>query len=456
MYTTHKLRIHYRLHHLLFIIQLCIVIALLAWLSSRYVYRADWTYNNSNSLSESTIVLLKTLPSPIKIVAYSSDNPEIRLAIRDLIARYQQHKKDIQLVFIDPVENPQQARAEGISMDGELIIYYQERSEHLQTLSEQAISNNLQRLARSNDQQLVFVQGHGERSPEQENNYAISIFTKQLKAKGFKIKTVNLTHDRIPENTATLIIASPQVAYLPNEVNQIQAYLQQGGNLLWLNDPDVRRHHNYGLTPLAEQLSIEFLPGTIVDPSTQAFGLENPSIAIIAQYQSHPITQGFDKLTLFPQALPISELPDFSKTGWHSNALLQTIEQSWSETSTLQGTIQFDDNDIKGSLSLGFAIWRTIEDAETPFEQRIVVIGDGDFMSNTYLGNVGNLHLSMNIINWLSHDDNLMHIPIQQVKDVQLNLSDNTLLSLAFIFLIFIPLFFFSSGFIIWIWRRKK
>jgi len=40
-------------------------------------------------------------------------------------------------------------------------------------------------------------------------------------------------------------------------------------------------------------------------------------------------------------------------------------------------------------------------------QQRIVVVGDGDFLSNAYLGNVGNLDMGLKMVSWLIHEDRL-------------------------------------------------
>ena len=51
----------------------------------------------------------------------------------------------------------------GITQDGELRIKYLGRTEKVQSINEQAITNAFQRLMRSGERWVVFLEGHGER-----------------------------------------------------------------------------------------------------------------------------------------------------------------------------------------------------------------------------------------------------------------------------------------------------
>jgi len=88
------------------------------------------------------------------------------------------------------------------------------------------------------------------------------------------------------------------------------------------------------------------------------------------------------------------------------------------------------------------------------FEQRIVVVGDGDFLSNSYIGNVGNLDMGLRMINWLIHDDRFIDIPAKIATDKSLQLSQISVAVIGFGFLVVIPLLLMGTGF--YIWRKRK
>lgn len=89
-------------------------------------------------------------------------------------------------------------------------------------------------------------------------------------------------------------------------------------------------------------------------------------------------------------------------------------------------------------------------------EQRIVVMGDGDFLSNTFLGNGGNLDLGLNLVNWLNHDDTLIAVGARTAPDTTLNLSRTATAVIGLGFLFFLPLLLLGFGLTIWLKRRKR
>lgn len=83
-----------------------------------------------------------------------------------------------------------------------------------------------------------------------------------------------------------------------------------------------------------------------------------------------------------------------------------------------------------------------------------MVIGDGDFLANTYLGNAGNLDLGLRLFNWLTFDDQFIDIPAKTASDRKLQLTENTVMVMGFGFLVILPLLLIATG--IFIWRRRK
>ncbi len=457
MLVTQKTQRQVRLQSTLFLILLLSVTAALAWLSTRYTFEADWTATGRNTLSEASTALLDQLKGPVSITSYATEDDNIRRSVSSIIKRYQRHKSDLSLDFVNPDLVPDEIRTLGIKANGELLIKYQGRQENLKHISEQDITNTLQRLARSGERWLVFLDGHGERKAHGAANHDFGSWVQQLEDKGFKAQTHTLAQNpQLPDNSSLLVLAGPQVDLLPGEVKLINQYVNAGGNLLWLTDPGDL----HGLAPLARSLGISFESGTIVDPTTQMLGLKDPRFALVADYPNHDITQNIEALTLYPQAVGFKLIP---QPGWTSHDLLRTESRSWSETGKIAGSIQFDKgSDIAGPLTIGVALTRNIPSTDSPSDnapsiiQRIVVIGDGDFLSNAYLGNGSNLAMGINVINWLAHDDNFIDIPLKIATDKNLQLSPTAQGLIGFGFLFAIPLLFAGTGFFVWRSRRKR
>ncbi len=440
-----------RLESWTFTVLFLTVIGLLAWLSTRYHFQADFTASGRHTLSEASVALLKELDGPVTFTSFSreDDLSGLRKRTRELINRYQRIKPDIILNYTDPDQHPDQVRELGITADGELRIEYGDRGENLKRIGEQSLTNALQRLLRSGARKVLFLSGHGERRFDGQANHDMGEWGKQMIAKGFQMESLNLTvTPTIPDDTAVLVIASPQVKLLPGEVKQVQTYVRRGGNLLWLSEPNDKN----GLQPLAEQLGIGFVPGTLVDPTGQMLGISNATFIVVAEYPSHPVTDGLTTVTLFPEAHAINTVSD----QWQSIPLLNSLGRSWSETGTMQGSVSFTkDNDIPGPLTIGMLLSRDQGKDENKRQQRVAVIGDGDFLANSFLGNGANQDLGSRLLNWLSNDDSFIKIPPRAAPDTQLTITPMLSLFIGAGFLLVIPGLLLGTGFTIW-WKRRK
>jgi len=444
-----KLRWHYLIQNGVFVILLLSLIILLGYLAAQTRLQWDVSQNGRNSLSEASIEILQKLQGPIQVTAYATEQHaqlgDIRKIIADFVALYQRVKPDLSLTFIDPVAQPILTQEADVQVNGEMIISFNQRVEHLKVINEQAFSNALMRLVRAEDKLIVALSGHGERKLDGKANYDLGEFGRHLRTNGFNSQQLNLAFEQdVPVNASMLLIASPQTDLLPGEVDKLLDYIDRGGNILWLVDQESLR----GLLPLTEKLRLTLTPGVVVDP--QAEQLKAPiTFAMGAIYGQHVITNNFDYITVFPFArqITINENEE-----WSSVSLVEAAQQGWVETGDLNGAVMFDQaDDVAGPISIAVALTRNINDRE----QRIVVVGSGHFLANTYLGNGSNLDFGINLINWLTGDEELIVIQPRATLDSNLILSESELLMIAVGFLVLLPLLFLVSGILIW-WRRRR
>lgn len=446
--------------HLVKILVLSIIF-LCASLSTRFVFEADWSSSGRNTLSNTSHQVLNNIDQAISMTAYASANEPLRGAINEIISRYQRHKKDITLDFVNPETQPDVGRELELRADGELFIKINNRTERVTVLTETNITNALQRLAQAQEHWLVFLEGHGERKPRGIANHDLQSWVNQLEQRGYQVQSINLASTpAIPQNTRVLLIPSPQVPLLPGEIDLIHKYINAGGNALILIDPEKDEQP---LQSITESLGIEILPGVIVDPTTQLFGIQDPRFTLVTEYGPHPITGNFELMTVFPQAVGLEIAPS---SEWQAAHILSSTERAWSETGELKDQVNFDNGqDLPGPLTIGLALVRDLtameaeisreQDDLTQQQQRIVVVGDGDFLANSHLGNAGNLDLGLHMVNWLSAEDNLINIPANVRSDTILELSRTWQIVIGFGFLAVIPFLLAGTGFAIW-WRRRK
>lgn len=440
-------------HTALFVVLLLSAVAMLAWLSEHYKLRWDWTAASRNTLTEPSRLLLGRLDEPIEITAYVREEPLIRQSILQLLERYQRHKPDIRLRFVNPDLVPDEVRARNVSSEGEMVIRYRQREEHAKTATEEALTTALEKLARADTRWVTYLGGRGERDLLGDASYDLGRLGERLERQGFKLHRLELEETgEIPAESALLVISPGRDAIAPQEADAILRYLEGGGNLLWLAEPGGIA----GLESVADALGVRFERGTLVDPTTRNLGITHPAFVPVSAYSSHPVTGNLELVTVFPHAAGVawSEPP-----GWQTRGILSTGLRAWSESAALDGDVAYDDGvDVAGPLDIGIAMQRSApagEDRPHETRQRVIVVGDGDFLSNAYLGNGSNLELGLNIFNWLAEDDALIDIPARRAPDLAFELSSTSAALLRFSVMFAYPALLLAAGFIVWHRRRR-
>jgi gliding motility-associatede transport system auxiliary component len=436
-----------RLRSLLTTTALLILLSMLAWVSYTQRWQRDLTHNTTNTLSEGSIAVLNKLADSIHVKAFISD-PTLQQQIRLLIARYQRHKRNILLEFIDPQQSPALSKQYKIGNQGAIVVSYQQRFEKLSVISESTLTNKLLQLAGKQNLWITFITGHGEPSATGQANFDLGLFAAELTKRGMRPQTINLTQvATIPNNSALLVLTNPTTSLLPAELNIISDYLAEGGNLLLLTEPD-----STFLKPVEQQLAISKWPGTIVDTQSGLYGINDPTFVVSTHYPAHPLLNGFANITLFPGTAALAFNSDDTELTF--TPLLSSVAESWTETGQIAGKIRFDADTEEQQGPLTFAVVLTREISEDK-QQRIIVCGDGDFLSNAYLNNAGNLELGLRMINWLSANDQFIDIPVRSAPGKNLQLGNAAIALISFGFLIILPILLLAAGLLIR-YRRKQ
>ncbi len=455
-----KLRLQMLVQNWLFVVLFILFIILVGYLTSQYSVATDITQANRNLLTKGSVDVLKQMDAPVNVTVYAtndnaSSGDNFRKSMINFIRRYQREKKDVALTFINPSEEPRLAQEAGVKTDGEVVVEYKKRVEHISPpITEQDMTNLLVRLSRTNNRPIMYLDGHGERILIGERNHDLGEFGKQLESKGFKFANPDLTiAQAVPQNGAMLVIASPQVDVSDIEVKKIIQYLNNGGNLLWLLDDDNYR----GLEPLAEFLGVTTSKGVVVDKLAAQYGAD-PRVSFASVYGEHDITKNFMLRTLFPQAHEVTAKGTY-ENGWKVKQLVEVAPNGWLSQQAIDknASIDFDAaTDKRGPINIGVAMERKFEEKG----QRVIVMGNANFLANTFITNGGNLDLGINMVNWLVGDDSLITIQPMPLKDINVRIPETSMgVAIAWTvfhtFQFFIPIAMLIAGFYLW-WKRKK
>lgn len=443
----------------LFALLLLALVVSAGWLAARHDRYWDWTTAASNSLTPQSLAILQRLDGPLRATVFAAPDSPVARAIERLLTRYTQHLPSLAVEYLDPQLFPERARAADVSLVGQILLEYRGRRETLKDVSERAIGAAIARLTETRKPWIAVLEGHGERAIDGQGGADLGRFGRELTDQGFLARALDLaTIPDVPDNTRLLILSLPNIPLFPGEIDALIRYLNRGGNLLWLLDPGSLN----GLEPLVDELGLSMLPGTVVDAAAAKLKIETPTMAVIADYPDDPLATGLTAPALLPGSLAFA--PQVAP-GWTLASYLATGKESWNETGRTTGQIDRDPviGEESGPLPVLLALTRTLPAAApdktgaSDREQRVLVVGDGDFLSNAQLGTQGNRALGMALLHWLSGGERLLELPPLPTAAEPLTLDDRRRMLIGLGALLLLPGLFLTAGLAIrWLrWRGR-
>ena len=84
----------------------------------------------------------------------------------------------------------------------------------------------------------------------------------------------------------------------------------------------------------------------------------------------------------------------------------------------------------------------------------IVVVGSSSWVANSFLGFNGNRDLFLNMVNWLSSDEELISIRPKDPEDRRLAMSRSQMAMIFYTSVLLLPLAVIAAGVSVW-WKRR-
>jgi ABC-type uncharacterized transport system involved in gliding motility auxiliary subunit len=434
------------------------ILVVVNYLGYTYTQRWDLTADKENTLSSDTLEVLDSLSGPVKAVAFYT--PELSSAnAESLLDQYAFNSNgNLTYEFVDPVSEPALAQESGITQDGTILFTLGENKQLVTTISETEITSALIRLKNPGGRNVYFLAGHGEFAIDGGSDETLTRLVSELETKNYTVNSLNLMAEaQIPLDANVVVIAGPMQPVTETEVQLIDEYLKNGGTLIVLSEPPVMTDFGDKADPLADYLSENYgvvLGNDVVVDLDAADMINQPFVAISAQFSSHVITENMGNMaTFFPTARSIT-LTEVS-TSISQISLILTTQNAWAETnleSFKDSTLQPDEGvDLFGPLTLAVAI----EDLSSG--AKLVVFGDSEFPLNANYEVYGNGMMMVNAVDWAAGEEDLINLSSGTTTERYLNLS-NPYLSGFVLFgsIVVIPGLVILAGIITWIQRKRR
>ncbi len=424
-------------------------------------WRYDTTANRAFTPLPETITLLESLAEPIHVLGfYTAQTAFQRSEAEASLQAMQAYTDQLSYEFIDPNENPLLAEQYDLSFAGTLVFTREDgRFAKASTLTDRDLHTALLRTLNPTVKNAYFLTGHGQRDWQDFGVDGIGTAVTLIQESGFTVQPLNLfTSGEVPADASAVFLIDQQAPLAAEELEALIRYVDDGGALFIARDAvDTEGRmaaEADGLLPwLQESWGITLRNDLIIDAALAQAGQTIGLTFVGTRYGSSPITQGLDQFgTIFnvARSIAVELAPEVTAVN-----LITTSDLAWGETNfermITAGEVAPDEGeDATGSLTVALSALNTTTGA------RLVVFGDTDFLTNSFIQQGGNSFLFENAANWLVDDVVAIELSARESiqRQVTITQSQLSLLQLASIFLA--PGLLGLVGIGVWYSRRQR
>jgi len=422
-------------------------------ISSVSYHRFDFTGLDQFTLTSQTRDVLGALDKEVEVVTFFTpgETGPVASYAESLLGEYQIHTDRLTVRRVDPELSPDQARQYGVDQVGALVgaVVFSSEAGRRQVLgpqirdeAEHAFTSAILEVTGTRQKVVYFLTGHGESGIAADYSAARRGLGDNL----YKVAEHDFaTTGNLPEDTAVVVIAGPQQPIRETEISAIGNFLDNGGRLFVLLNPDPQPE----LRQLFARWGLDIEAGYLIDPVSHV--VPNPDAPLVDRSRNAFGLAG----TYFPGATAVIPRAD-APVGLELGPLIWTTPRSWLEKTAASGEAPVFDagTDRKGPLAIGALVSTGAFDAVSAEGARLAVIGDSDFATNRHFHNGNNAELFVTVINWLSAGEAIVSVDRKVLTARRLILSPAEARFLNLTSIAILPFVLFVTGGFVW-WRRR-
>ena len=497
------------------------IAAVVNFLGFENTARVDVTATKQFSLAPRTVDILKDLNETIEVRAFfvppRSADEELLLGLiksqtDDMLREFDVRNSKFSYEFVDPIVDPLIAREYGVSSYPALVFESKESAKRHQIIPspvlvtdpatglptpvmalEQKFVTALLIITGQEQKQVYFLTGHDERdiNDVDANTEGYGRAVNGITGENYAVSAINLLaggkdvleSDREEGRVNMLVVSAPKTDLLEGEAEILDNYLKNGGNMLFLLEPDTPLGFRNFLArwgaivgdghiidrrqSLGDNNEITFLRSgqyfgqiPIPDPFQSILEVGELTIGIDTTY--YPGLTPLDAaegVLFYPNILEQEDDEDDRIPSVVGTALAMTSGESFLIKDPTRNEPQ--EGDVQGIFFPAVALKAVgplDEELADPPENTslssIVAFGDSDFASNRYFFDANNSDFFLNSINWLVGDIDLASIRPKINPRRDLVLTDNQQDFMRFSSWLLLPLIMVVLGGFVW-WRRR-
>lgn len=424
----------------------------------------DVTSNQLYSITDQTKAFLDTLDEDITLyVLVNEDEQDMTLA--QTIERYDDYSDHITVTYVDPVLNPKFSSqyTDSSVYSNSIIVVSDQRSKVVsyadiyestydyttyQSITtgydgEGQITSALDYVTSDDIPKVYTTQGHGESA----FSYTLSA---TLEKGNVEMAELNLMDvEAVPDDAACVVIYAPQNDFSADDKDKILAYLDKGGNVIFISGGTE--------TPLANceeilaYMDLTMTEGFVVEGNADYY--YQVPFYLLPDIVSNTYTSGiYGNYYIFAPYANGFIVPESSE-GITYDSFLTTSETAYAKAITSQ-SYEKAEGDVEGPFAIGVEAVKTLEETDAT----LVAFSCSQLFTddaNSMVGGSNQQMLVNTISSFAGHEVNVS-IPVKSFEVSYLTLSQTDIVLLGAVTVVLLPLACIIAGFVIWFRRRRK
>jgi len=463
---------------------LTLALSLIFLLSINYIVTARdvrrvLSYFKTTQPSQSTLRMLEKLEAPVRVVLFWRKNDDVLQPTEPYFAALAKHSNKLTYEVLDSAYVPELCRKHRVRGNGSVLLLQGEGDKakgqsftvgdeltearpQLRKL-DSLFQESFTKLAKP-ERSVALTVGHGEFNAKAEDPDAkespgdglrvIDQVWTRLNIKTSNVSVSDALGGNISKDVGAVIALGPKQKFLPEEVATLLSYVRGGGRLLLMVDPNV----DDGLDPLLAGLGLIRRPGTLTSEKfhvTRAHDDTDKQLVFSNRYSSHPTVTTASRFSneiasIFVGGVALARAAADKKVS-PAPKVAFPLRSGPGFFRDLDGDFNRDENEAEESVEMIAAV--TVTEKDGAPEGRVLVIGDGDFMTDKVSTNNGNVMVFIDSLAWLIGNEELSaevaseeDVPIQHSRD------QDKLYFYATTFAVPLPLLALS----VWVSRRRR
>ena len=331
--------------------------------------------------------------------------------------------------------------------------------------AEQAFTSALMTVTDPNPVTVTFLTGREEVTDLMTGGSPLSYFRTLLIANGYVVNDIDITKEAIPEDTSVAVIAAPKVDYLPEEIQKVSDFLNNGGKLgkqlIYIAS------YSQDKTPNFDEFLAEYGLAVGEGVICETYGdnyINYPYCTIAAEVSDNFSQDIISKNTVISSMYtrPVNTLFD-NRDMVSTEKYIQTSANAYTATLEYNDSYQQVPSDV---LSTGqqcyFAVGSKAKFAEdgsgdTAYSN-VLCFGSEYLLQSNILSaaQYNNSEYFFSVLNGITHKSDGIFIKPKTLKGSAFDIDESKKKVLMWTFIVIIPVAVLVCGLVIWLRRKNK